>query len=115
MNVPMAALGTGTALQVLMVVVGHFVPGLQQMGLFPIGGTLIGLVTGWLAGGDPARAAGGLAVSGAVAGGAAGIIGSLVSTMLGDVPLDNIGIAGASTLVTGAIGALLRSRTRSAA
>ncbi|MBM3771540.1 MAG: hypothetical protein FJW27_09720 [Acidimicrobiia bacterium] len=52
MNLPLGALGTGTLLQIAMVVVGHFVPSLQQMGLFPIAGTLIGLFTGWLAGGQ---------------------------------------------------------------
>jgi len=43
------ALSAGLALQVAMVVFGHFVPQAQQVGLFPIAGTLIGGVTGWLA------------------------------------------------------------------
>jgi len=51
-------------------------------------------------------------VSGGLAGGVAGVIGSLVSTALGDVPLSNLGIAGGSTLVMGAIGALLRGRVQ---
>lgn len=113
MNLPLGALGTGTLLQIAMVIVGHFVPSLQQMGLFPIAGTLIALLTGWLAGGQRSAApASGQAISGGVAGGTAGVIGSLVSTALGDVPLNNIGIAGGSTLVMGAIGALLRGRRR---
>jgi hypothetical protein len=103
------AAGIGTALQVLMVVVGHFVPALQQMGLFPIAGTLIGGITGWLAGKATGGAIGAKAGSGAVAGGVAGALGSLVSTALGDVPFANIAIAGGSTLVTGAIGAALSS------
>ena len=101
------ALGTGTALQVAMVVIGHFAPSLQEMGLFPIAGTLIGGITGWLASAATAGAMGAKVGSGAVAGGVAGAIGSLVSTALGDVPLGNIAIAGVSTLVTGAIGAAL--------
>lgn len=102
------ALGTGTALQVLMVVVGHFFPATQEAGLFPIAGTLIGVLTGWLAGqGMPGAAMGAMATNGGIAGGAAGVLGSLVSTALGDVPLGNIAIAGGSTLVTGAIGAVL--------
>jgi len=105
-------LTVGTVLQVAMVVVGHFVPSLQPMGLFPIAGTLFGGVTGWIAGGATAGAAGAKATNGAIAGGVAGAIGSLVSTALGDVPLGNIAIAGGSTLVTGAIGALL-NRSRS--
>ena len=101
------ALGTGTALQVAMVVIGHLAPALQEMGLFPIAGTLIGGVTGWLASTGTAGAMGAKVGSGALAGGVAGAIGSLVSTALGDVPLGNIAIAGGSTLVTGAIGAAL--------
>jgi hypothetical protein len=45
-----------------------------------------------------------------VAGGVAGVLGSLVSTALGDVPFSNIAIAGVSTFVAGAIGAFLRAR-----
>ncbi len=100
-------IGIGTALQVLMVVVGHFFPALQAAGLFPIAGTLIGGITGWLAGAGTPGTMGAKAGTGAIAGGIAGALGSLVSTALGDVPLSNIAIAGGSTLVTGAIGAVL--------
>jgi hypothetical protein len=103
------ATGVGTLLQTAMVVVGHFAPALAEAGLFPIGGTLIGLVTGWLAGSGAARpSTGAAAVTGGVAGGVAGVLGSLVSTALGDVPFSNIAIAGGSTFVTGAIGAVVR-------
>ena len=105
-NSLVTGLGAGTGLQILMVVVGHFVPSLQAMGLFPIAGTLIGGVTGWLAAKGPG-AVGAAAGTGAVAGGVAGAIGSLVSTALGDVPLANIAIAGGATVVSGAIGAVL--------
>ncbi len=102
------AIGVGTGLQVLMVVIGHFIPSLQAANLFPIGGTLIGLVTGWLAGqGSAGAGLGKLATNGGIAGGLAGVLGSFVSTGLGDVPLGNAGIAGASTLVAGAIGGIL--------
>ena len=107
------ATGIGTLLQTVMVVVGHLLPALAEAGLFPIGGTLIGLVTGWLAGGGGAKApAGATALTGGVAGGIAGVLGSLVSTALGDVPFSNIAIAGGSTFVTGALGGFLRSRQR---
>lgn len=107
------ALGAGSILQILMVVVGHYMPDLQQAGLFPIGGTLIGLVTGWLAGkgGAPAAPVASRLQSGAIAGGVAGGIGSLVSTALGDVPLANIAIAAGSTLVTGGLGGWLSKLT----
>lgn len=104
----MKAMGMGTILQGLMVIIGHFVPSLQQAGLFPIGGTILGLVTGWLAGKwMPGAEMGKLATNGGIAGAGAGILGSLISTALGDVPVGNLGIAGGSTLVTGAIGAIL--------
>jgi hypothetical protein len=98
----------GTALQILMVVVGHFFPVLQSAGLFPIAGSLIGILTGWLT--APAGAASQAAGRGALAGGVAGAIGSLVSTALGDVPLVNVAIAGVSTIVAGGLGALLRRK-----
>ena len=116
MNGPLLkATGIGTLLQTAMVVIGHFMPALAEAGLFPIGGTLIGLVTGWLAGTGVKGSAGASAVTGGVAGGVAGVLGSLVSTALGDVPFSNIVIAGASTFVTGAIGAFVRRRQRTAA
>lgn len=109
MNFLGKALGTGTVLQVLMVVIGHYMPSLQEAGLFPIGGTLIGLLTGILSGKAAPAGSARLQVArdAGLAGGIAGTIGSLVSTALGDVPLVNVTIAGGSTLVTGALGGLL--------
>jgi hypothetical protein len=98
----------GTVLQTLMVVAGHFMSPEQQGLLFPIAGSAIGVITGWLsAGGTRAMTVGSTAAQGAMAGGVAGALGSLVSTALGDVPLGNIAIAGGSTLVAGAIGAAI--------
>ena len=53
------ATAIGTSLQTLMVVVGHYAPALAEAGLFPIGGTLIGFVTGWLAGAGGTKTAAG--------------------------------------------------------
>jgi hypothetical protein len=104
----MKGAGLGTVLQTLMVVVGHFMSPEQQGMLFPIAGTAIGVITGWLsANGTRAMPLGSTAVQGAIAGGVAGVLGSLVSTALGDVPLDNMAIAGGSTLVAGAMGAAI--------
>jgi hypothetical protein len=102
------AAGAGLVLQIGMVVLGHYLPHAQQAGLFPIAGTLIGAITGWLA-----AHRGPLAPAAARAGCLAclcGIAGSLVSTALGDVPLSNFIIAGVATLVAGAIGGMIRSR-----
>ncbi len=109
--------GLGTVLQTLMVVVGHFMSPEQQGMLFPIAGTAIGVITGWLsAGGTRAMPLGSTAAQGAIAGGVAGVLGSLVSTALGDVPLGNMAIAGGSTFVAGAIGAAIgRAMTPAAA
>jgi hypothetical protein len=97
----------GTVLQVAMVVIGHYLPLEQQAWWFPAIGTLLGGVTGWLAApgaaGTPATAG-----NGAIAGGIAGVLGSLVSTALGDSPLANAAIAGGATVVSGAIGGALR-------
>jgi hypothetical protein len=109
----MTGTGIGTALQVAMVVIGHFLPVDQQAWWFPAVGTLLGGVTGWLA--APAYSApgaagtGAAAGQGAVAGGIAGVLGSLVSTALGDVPVSNAVVAGGATVVSGAIGAALRA------
>lgn len=100
--------GLGTLLQTLMVVVGHFMSPEQQGLLFPIAGTAIGVITGWLSsGGTRAMPLGVTAAQGGIAGGVAGVLGSLVSTALGDVPLGNMAIAGGSTLVAGALGAAI--------
>ncbi|HEX9165060.1 MAG TPA: hypothetical protein VF862_04075 [Gemmatimonadales bacterium] len=102
------ALGAGTIMQVVMVLIGEIEPSLQAGMLYPVAGTLIGLVTGWLSGKDnPAAGLGKLAANGGLAGAGAGVLGSLVSTALGQVPLNNALIAGGSTLVSGAIGGIL--------
>jgi hypothetical protein len=103
-----AATGAGTALQAAMVIIGHFIPAAQHAGLFPVVGTLIGLLTGWLSGPGATNAS--AIGAGAVTGCVAGVIGSLISTSLGDVPLGNLVVAGGATLVAGAIGALIRRR-----
>jgi hypothetical protein len=104
----MTGTGLGTALQVAMVVIGHFLPVDQQAWWFPAVGTLLGGVTGWLAA-PGAAGTGAAAGQGAVAGGIAGVLGSLVSTALGDVPVSNAVVAGGATVVSGAIGAALRA------
>ena len=42
------ALGAGTVMQVVMILIGQFVPQLREGMLYPVAGTMIGLVTGWL-------------------------------------------------------------------
>ncbi len=93
-------------LQLLMVVGGHFLPQLAQ--LFPVLGTGLGGVAGILFGLFSKGATGGaLAGGGAAAGGLGGLLGSVVSMAMGDVPGATVGIATGSTAVAGAIGGLL--------
>ena len=108
MTKTVGALGAGVALQVGMVVFGHYVPQAMQVGLFPIAGTLIGGVTGWLA--ADVGAALPAATRGAILACVCGIVGSLVSSLLGDVPVSNVIVAGGATLLAGAIGGMIRSR-----
>ena len=102
-----SAIGS-TILQVIMVLVNHYAPGLAGPQLAPIGGTAIGAIGGLLygmlakAGSQGQNAAGG-AASGAIG----GILGSALSMGLGDVPASTIAIAGGSTAVAGAIGGVL--------
>ncbi len=109
------ALAIGTALEVAMVIAGHFLPAVARS--FAAGGTLLALVTGvlWalLADRPPAPTA---AAWGALTGGLAGALGVVVSLLLGDVPASLLLLAGSSSAVAGAVGGLatawwrLRSR-----
>ena len=105
-NPMMKSVIIGTVLQLIMVVVGHFVP--QVANVFPIAGTGIGGLAGILNGlwgakaGMPAAAGGG-----AVAGGVGGAIGTLVSSLLGDVPMSTLAIGTGSTAAAGLVGGLI--------
>ena len=96
----------GIVLQVIMVVVGHYVPSVAN--LFPVAGTGIGGIAGllnglWSGNASQQAAAGG----GAVAGGAGGALGTLLSHVLGDVPTSTIAVGTGSTAVAGIIGGLI--------
>lgn len=102
---------TGTLLQSAMVIIGHFVPSVAAS--FPIVGTAIGAVTGFLFsrwGGRPTRMAS--ASGGALAGGVAGMLGTIISAALGDVPLATVGVATVSTVVSGLLGAAVGHRNQ---
>ena len=96
----------GTALQLLMVVTGHFSPAVAQL-FAPMGMGISG-VAGVLAGRmEPPASWGSAAGRGAVAGGVCAFIGILVSYLLGDVPAPVLGFGTAASTVTGAIGGLI--------
>ena len=96
----------GTGLQLVMVLAGHYSPGVAQF--FPAGGMAISAVAGALAAlGSRPASLGSAAGSGAVAGGVCAFVGILVSYFLGDVPAAVLGFGTVSSAVTGAIGGLV--------
>jgi hypothetical protein len=95
----------GTLLQLAMVIGGHSSP--QIANLFTVGGMGISAVAGvlysvWARGGS----AGSAAAGGAIAGAGSGLLGIIVSYLLGDVPAGVLGFGTVSSGVTGLIGAL---------
>jgi hypothetical protein len=99
----------GTVLQVAMVVLGHWVEPIRNS--FPILGSLIGLVTGFMFGkwsNRPARM--GSASGGAVAASVSSFLGTVVSYGLKDVAGSVIGVGTLTGIVTGLIGGAIGHR-----
>lgn len=105
-NALIRATAVGTALQLAMVVSGHFIPGVAMlfaplgMGLSLVAGVLYGL---WAAG---SRAASG----GALAGGVCAFLGIAVSWGLGDVTALILAFGTLSSAVAGALGGMVGRR-----
>jgi hypothetical protein len=93
-----------TGLQLAMVIAGHYSPAIAQ--LFPIAGTGIGGIAGVLAALGGQQRAGTAAKNGVLAGGVGGLIGTIVSYFLGDIPAFTIGVGTGAAGVAGAFGAL---------
>jgi hypothetical protein len=101
----------GTVLQLVLAVTGHYDP--RVASLFAVGGMLLSLVAGFLAGRWSAGLGkAGAAASGAVAGALCALLGILESFYLGDVPAWVIAFGPFSSGVTGAIGGFLGRVTR---
>jgi hypothetical protein len=96
------ATGIGLALQVVMVVAGHFVPAVA--GLFAVGGMGFSALAGWLYG-RAAPQGGQALLGGGLAGGLCALLGIGVSVGLGDVPPSLLALGTGSSVVTGVIGA----------
>ncbi|MDZ4864731.1 MAG: hypothetical protein SGJ01_14970 [Gemmatimonadota bacterium] len=101
---PLRPMILGTGLQLAMVIAGHYSPAIAQ--LFPIAGTGIGGVAGVLASLGAGHGVGAAAKNGALAGGVGGLIGTIVSYFLGDIPAFTIGVGTGAAGVAGALGAL---------
>ena len=93
----------GTALQLAMVVAGHFVPWVRD-NVFMFGGMLISGVAGLLYARDAARGYMWGALGGAIAGGLCALIGIGLSVLLGDTPNFVLALGTAISVVTGAAG-----------
>lgn len=93
-------IAVGTALQIAMVLAGHFVPPLRAW--WGPGGMLISLVVGCLA--AHARWSETL-VAGALAGGVGAFIGIAIALLLGDVPALLLLLGTVSSVIAGVIGA----------
>ena len=96
----------GTVLQVGMILLGKMNPGMGQY--FALGGTSIAAATGVIAS-MMARPAGmgGAAGGGAIAAGVSAFIGTVVSLLTGQTPMETIAIGTGSSLVAGAIGGVV--------
>jgi hypothetical protein len=102
----------GTALQLAMVLAGHYSAPIRESG-FAIIGTGIAAVTGFLFSRWAGRGARmGSATGGAIAAGVGGFIGTIVSAVLGDVPGQTIGVGTISSVVAGLAGGAIGHRSR---
>jgi len=95
----------GTVLQVIMVVLGHFVPWVV-LHVFMFGGMMISATAAYLYAMDAGKGYFPGATAGAIVGGACALIGIAVSVMLGETASGLIPGATAVCVLTGAVGGL---------
>jgi hypothetical protein len=100
-----SALVIGTALQVAMVVAGHFVP-FVALHVFMFGGMAISALAGVVYG-RTAADFGGAALGGAIAGGGCALIGIALSVLVGDTQTLILVTGTVSSAVAGAVGGAL--------
>ena len=99
------ALLIGTALQVAMVVSGHFVP-FVALKVFAIGGMALSAIAGFVYGRE-ASGFGGAAIGGAVAGAGCALIAIALSVLLGDTKPVILAVGTSGSAIAGALGGLL--------
>lgn len=93
----------GTALQLAMIVAGHFVPYVKDH-VFMFGGLTLSLVAGLIYGYAAKGSWPDSLLGGVIAGAVCAFIGLVASMLWGDVPRDIILLATLSSGVTGAVG-----------
>ena len=96
---------TGIALQITMVVIGHYSPWVQ-VHVSQFAAMMIAGLAGLFYGRDYNRGYARGALGGAIAGGTGGLIATCAANVLGDVSLLTIPIGTAVMILTGAIGGL---------
>lgn len=97
------ATGIGLALQLAMVIAGHYVPFIKN-NLFAVGGMGISLAAGVIYGKLAAEAWGPSLIGGLVAGGVCALLGIGVSVALKDVPTPVLAFGTLGSAVAGMIG-----------
>jgi hypothetical protein len=103
------AIIVGTAVQLVMVVCGHWIA-FVRVNLFAIGGVVISALVGAMYARDAQVSRGKAAAGGAIAGGVCALIGIAVSLALGDVPAVILAIGTISSAIGGAVGGGLTGR-----
>ena len=99
------ALVVGTVLQVIMVVLAHFVPWVM-IHVFEFGGMMISATAGYLYAMDSGKGYFPGATAGAIVGGGCALVGTAVSASLGDIATRVIPFGTAVCVLTGAVGGL---------
>jgi hypothetical protein len=103
------AIIVGTAVQLVMVVCGHWVA-FVRLNVFAIGGVAISALAGSIYARDAQAARSRAAVGGAIAGGVCALIGIAVSLALGDVPPLILVVGTLSSAIGGAVGGGITGR-----
>lgn len=99
------ALVVGTLLQVIMVVLAHFIPWVM-IHVFEFGGMMISATAGYLCAMDSGKGYFPGATAGAIIGGGCALVGTAVSASLGDIATRVIPFGTAVCVLTGAVGGL---------
>lgn len=99
----LVATAIGLALQLAMVIAGHYVPFIKN-NVFAIGGMLISLLAGLIYAWRAAGGWGGALIGGLVSGGACALIGIAVSVALKDTPAAVLGFGTAGSAIAGLLG-----------
>ncbi len=97
------AMIVGSGLQVVMFVLGHFIPWVA-IHAFMFGGMMISATAGYLYAMDLAAGYQRGALGGAIVGGVSALIGIAVSILIGDTPAYMIAFGTGISILTGAVG-----------